>query len=75
MSGYVVEGLSDHPFVARDDNDRKVEFVSWHEAVCDLARHMDQNPERYADIPPTVADYLETINIQVRSLTAYITSA
>lgn len=68
----VVEGLSDHPFIAQNDNDRKVEFLSFHEAVCDLARQMDQHPERYSDVPPAIADYLETINIQVRSLTAYL---
>lgn len=72
---YIVDGLSDHPFIVRGDNDRRVEFISWHEAVCDLARSLDQDPEHYSKIPPEVADYLETINIQVRSLCAYIASS
>jgi len=72
VSSHYVNGLSEHPFITRDDNDRRVEHLSWHEAVCDLARAVYHNPKLYSDIHPEVADYLETINIQVNSLSVYI---
>lgn len=69
-----MDGLSEHPFIKRDDDDRSIEFRSWHEVVCDLARSVDHQPELYSLMPPEVADYLEMINIQVRSLSTYITA-
>jgi hypothetical protein len=51
-----------------DANFGDSDLLSLHEAVCDLARHAARNPDRYAGLPPAVADFLEQINYNVLSV-------
>lgn len=63
-----LEDLADRPRSEDPWNFHDPEMASFHEAACDLARHMARNPREYEGLPLPVADVLNDINEAVVTL-------
>lgn len=63
-----LEDLADRPRVKDPWDFHDPDVASFHEAACDLAKHMARNPDEYEGLHLPVADLLNDINEAVAAL-------